>query len=225
VPTMWLWVNTHGSFPLGLVAVGLLAIGRRLDHESSAVEVRTLKWAALGTLAGAVNPVGPRLLVFPVELLRRQDVLSNVIEWQAPKFVHIGQRAFLLVLLLAVIALVRRPSWRAGLPVIVFTAASLLGSRNIVVASIVFIPGLARGLRGLGTVTGEERRSIYRPIAAALVVVGLLFTLGEKLPIRLGRLPGDIAIRGKNSVFYFPVVTCILLSVVLSLVMSLFGRR
>jgi len=56
----------------------------------------------------------------------------------------------------------------------VFTAASLLGSRNIVVASIVFIPGLARGLRGLGTVTGEERRSIYRPIAAALVVVGLL---------------------------------------------------
>ena len=37
VPTMWLWVYTHGSFPLGLVAVGLLAIGRRLDHESSAL--------------------------------------------------------------------------------------------------------------------------------------------------------------------------------------------
>ncbi len=62
-------------------------------------------------------------------------------------------------------------------------------------------------------------------LGAALVVVGLLFTLGDKLPIRLGRLPGDIEIRGKNSVFYFPVVTCILLSVVLSLVMWLFGRR
>jgi len=62
-------------------------------------------------------------------------------------------------------------------------------------------------------------------LGVALVVVGLLFTLGDKLPIRLGRLPGDIEIRGKNSVFYFPIATCILLSVVLSLVMWLFGRR
>ena len=58
-----------------------------------------------------------------------------------------------------------------------------------------------------------------------LVVTGLLFTLGERLPIRLGRLPGDIVIRGKNSVFYFPLMTCILVSVVLSAVMWLVGRR
>ena len=62
-------------------------------------------------------------------------------------------------------------------------------------------------------------------LGAALVVIGILVTLGEKLPLRLGRLPGDIEIHGKNSVFYFPVVTCILLSVVLSLAMWLFGRR
>jgi hypothetical protein len=62
-------------------------------------------------------------------------------------------------------------------------------------------------------------------LGGALVVIGLLFTLGDKLPIRLGRLPGDIVVRGKNSVFYFPIVTCILLSVVLSLIMSLFSRR
>jgi hypothetical protein len=58
-----------------------------------------------------------------------------------------------------------------------------------------------------------------------LVVAGLLITLGERLPIRLGRLPGDIVVRGKNSTFYFPVVTCIVISVVLSLVMWLVGRR
>jgi len=62
-------------------------------------------------------------------------------------------------------------------------------------------------------------------LGAALVVIGILVTLGDKLPLKLGRLPGDIEIRGKNSVFYFPVVTCILLSVVLSLVMWLFGKR
>jgi hypothetical protein len=62
-------------------------------------------------------------------------------------------------------------------------------------------------------------------VGATLIVIGLLVTFGEKLPLRLGHLPGDIVIRGKNSTFYFPVVTCILLSVVLSLAMWLFGRR
>jgi len=40
----------------------------------------------------------------------------------------------------------------------------------------------------------------------------------------LGRLPGDIRIERGNSGFYFPVVTCIVLSIVLSLIMSLFRR-
>jgi hypothetical protein len=62
-------------------------------------------------------------------------------------------------------------------------------------------------------------------IGLALVVLGLLVTLGEKLPIRFGRLPGDIVVRGRNSVFYFPIVTSLLLSALLSLVMWLFGRR
>jgi len=62
-------------------------------------------------------------------------------------------------------------------------------------------------------------------IGLALVVLGILVTLGDRLPIRLGRLPGDIVIRGKNSVFYFPLATSILLSVLLTLGMWLFGRR
>ncbi|MGP0074575.1 MAG: DUF2905 domain-containing protein [Bryobacteraceae bacterium] len=64
-------------------------------------------------------------------------------------------------------------------------------------------------------------------IALGLLVaaLGVLISLGEKLPIRLGRLPGDIIIRGKQSVFYFPLVTCLLISVVLSVVLWLFNRR
>ena len=45
------------------------------------------------------------------------------------------------------------------------------------------------------------------------IAVGLVLSV---LPIRLGRLPGDIVIRGKNSTFYFPVVTCLSISVVLT---------
>ena len=62
-------------------------------------------------------------------------------------------------------------------------------------------------------------------LGLVLVAMGILVTLGDKLPIRLGRLPGDVVMRGKNGVFYFPIVTCILVSAVLSLVMWLVGRR
>jgi Protein of unknown function (DUF2905) len=58
-----------------------------------------------------------------------------------------------------------------------------------------------------------------------VLALGVIVTIGEKLPIRLGRLPGDIVIRGKHSVFYFPIVTSILVSIVLSLVLWLFSRR
>jgi hypothetical protein len=58
-----------------------------------------------------------------------------------------------------------------------------------------------------------------------VAALGVLVSLGEKLPIRLGRLPGDIIVRGKHSVFYFPLVTCLLISVVLSLVLWIVNRR
>jgi len=52
-----------------------------------------------------------------------------------------------------------------------------------------------------------------------LAGAGMLFLFGGKLPFRLGRLPGDIAYQGKNGSFYFPIVTCILLSVAFTLIM------
>ncbi len=58
-----------------------------------------------------------------------------------------------------------------------------------------------------------------------LAGVGLLLILGDRLPFRIGRLPGDIVWKGKNTTFYFPLMTSILLSVLLSLVLWLIGRR
>jgi len=174
VPTMWVWVNVHGSFPLGLVAVAVLALGRHLDGESPSIELRALKWAGIGTALAAVNPLGPRLLVFPIELLRRHEVLSSVVEWQSPRFDRFGQYAFLLEVVLAIVMVARRPAWRTVLPLAVFTAAALLGSRNVVVASLVLVPGLCVSMEGLGTVTGDERKSIFRPVLVATAIVGVL---------------------------------------------------
>lgn len=58
-----------------------------------------------------------------------------------------------------------------------------------------------------------------------LIVAGVIVTLLGRLPIKLGRLPGDIYYHGRNGGFYFPVVTCLLLSVILSVIMWLFNRR
>jgi hypothetical protein len=58
-----------------------------------------------------------------------------------------------------------------------------------------------------------------------LIALGLLVLLGERLGIRLGRLPGDIRIEGRRGGFYFPVVTCLLLSAVLSAIAWFFRGR
>ncbi|MCX5887206.1 MAG: DUF2905 domain-containing protein [Proteobacteria bacterium] len=56
-----------------------------------------------------------------------------------------------------------------------------------------------------------------------LILVGLLLTLMPQIPF-IGRLPGDIIIRKKNFQFYFPIVTCIIISLVLTFLLNLFRR-
>ena len=56
-----------------------------------------------------------------------------------------------------------------------------------------------------------------------LVAFGGILLLGARLPFRLGRLPGDIAIEGRRGSFYFPVVTSLLLSVALTLIVWFVG--
>jgi hypothetical protein len=65
----------------------------------------------------------------------------------------------------------------------------------------------------------RETGKLLMAVGIVLLGVGALLAFGGRLPFRLGRLPGDIAYQGRNGSFYFPVVTCILLSVVLSLLL------
>ena len=68
-----------------------------------------------------------------------------------------------------------------------------------------------------------------RDVGKLIVIVGVIVTLVGLLmwsgfaPKWLGRLPGDIRIERVHSSFYFPIVTCIILSIVLSLLFSLFS--
>ncbi|MCS7284747.1 MAG: DUF2905 domain-containing protein [Hydrogenobacter thermophilus] len=58
-----------------------------------------------------------------------------------------------------------------------------------------------------------------------LLVVGLLMMFAQKLPLGLGKLPGDIVIKRDNFTFYFPLATSILLSIILTLILNLLFRK
>jgi len=61
-------------------------------------------------------------------------------------------------------------------------------------------------------------------IGVVLIIVGLLMTIAGKIP-GMGKLPGDILIKKENFSFYFPLTTCILLSVIISAIMYFFGKK
>ena len=61
-------------------------------------------------------------------------------------------------------------------------------------------------------------------LGAALIAVGGLLFFGGRLPFRLGHLPGDIVHRGEHSTFYFPIVTCLVVSIALTLLFWLFNQ-
>lgn len=53
-------------------------------------------------------------------------------------------------------------------------------------------------------------------LGGLIVLAGAFFYFGGKLPLRLGRLPGDVVHKGEHTTFYFPIVTSIVLSIALS---------
>lgn len=61
-------------------------------------------------------------------------------------------------------------------------------------------------------------------LGVVIVVVGVAMMFSDRIPW-LGRLPGDIVVRRRNVTFYFPVVTAILLSLILTVILNLLTRR
>ena len=61
-------------------------------------------------------------------------------------------------------------------------------------------------------------------VGGLLFLLGALVMLGGRAHLPIGRLPGDVVYRGKNTTVYFPIITCIVLSLVLTFVLWLLGR-
>ncbi|MHB8854535.1 MAG: DUF2905 domain-containing protein [Ignavibacteriaceae bacterium] len=64
----------------------------------------------------------------------------------------------------------------------------------------------------------HEIGKILISISLIIFVIGLFLFFSNKIPL-LGRLPGDIFLKGKNFIFYFPIVTSLILSLIISLIL------
>ncbi len=70
----------------------------------------------------------------------------------------------------------------------------------------------------------RELGRILLLLGALLAIIGAVLYFGGQLPFRLGKLPGDIVHRGEHTTFYFPIVTCLVLSLAVSLLFWLFSH-
>lgn len=171
----FVWIGVHGSWPLGLVLLATRAIGIRLDGGELERHVKGVGWLGVGILVGGLaNPYGPRLLLFPVEMLGHRETLGRVMEWKSPSFDAVFSRAFLLLIVMMVVAIAERSTWCRVLPVIVFVAAALVSLRNIPIATLAMLPLLASGLPSLGSLdaadTSKAIRAAGRVFAVGLVI-------------------------------------------------------
>ena len=60
-------------------------------------------------------------------------------------------------------------------------------------------------------------------VGIVFIIMGIAFLFGDKIPF-LGRLPGDISIQKERFSFYFPITTCIIISIVLSIIFAIFRK-
>jgi hypothetical protein len=179
VPIVWVWVNTHGSFPLGAAFLGAHLVGEWLD-DRRLPSLRPAVAFAVGLLAGAVNPLGPRLLTFALAVGEKREVFREVTEWRSPNFQRADGVWTLVFLSLALVILLRnRVAWRHLLPVVSFLALGLVAMRNLSPAAVMLAPALGAAMRV--EPTGPARRetgAVNLAFLAVLVVAFAVFAAG-----------------------------------------------
>ena len=180
----WLWANVHGTFSLGFVYLGLHLLGRWLDGARPWQDrERTLLIGSVIAFAACfVNPYGPALVLFPVKLLGRGDILRHVIEWASPNFHDVRGQSFLLWLAVFVAVVARgrnRVSRRDLVVTIPFLLLALWALRNVAIAPLVGLPVVARAV-AVDPEVAQERRANDRPspVGWALAVVLGVVALG-----------------------------------------------
>ena len=175
----WLWSNTHGTFALGFAYLGLHLVGRWLDG-ARPWEGRERTLLAGGALAFActfLNPYGVDLVMFPVALLSRGDILSHIIEWRSPDFRKIYGLAFGIWIAVYVAVLARgrnRVSRRDLVVTLPMLFLAFWALRNVAIAPLVGLPVVARAFARDEERPDRTRRTVVVGALALVAFLGLL---------------------------------------------------
>ena len=159
-PLFALWINLHGSWVFGMVVLGIIIASGLVEGEWGLVvarrwtpgELKKLLLALAVSLAALfVNPFGYKLLLYPFDLLfRQQGVMKHIEEWQPVNFnIWIGGLALAVIFALLAAALFSRRKWK--LDEVLLTAfalwAALSHVRLLFFAGLILVPILAQRLK------------------------------------------------------------------------------
>ncbi len=196
IPVVWVWVNTHGSYPLGVAWLAARAVGEAIDMRAwPRRTLIALGGFAAGLVVALANPLTWHLLTFPFVALQKRPTFQGIVEWRSPNFQSGNSFVALVFIAAGLVVLLRtRLPWADTLPVIGFLGLALVAERNLAPLGIVMAAPLARALAGIGvpgegaapSAWGDRGREMagrvgeagwWRAlvaVGAVLVVVGLL---------------------------------------------------
>lgn len=196
IPIMWFWVNTHGSFPIGVLIIGAIFVGQALDKSNYQRVQKLFTFTVAGTLLGGiVSPLYGKILIFPVLLLERNSHFQNIMEWKSPDFSNLWMKLFLLQILLVVVALpaLKARRWERTLPLSIALAAGLLGTRNVTMAALVMTLPLVDVMPNWGALRGSNPGAVALPVLllAPLGILGSGYYLSKSDDLDLKKYPVD----------------------------------
>lgn len=187
IPIMFLWVNLHAGWALGLGLIGLYLITLLLDgkwHLAPRLGVILL----IATAVVPLNPNGFRMFSYPFETLTSPSMAAYIQEWASPDFhkAMFFPLALLLLALLAALALsVRRPAASELFLLLVTGFGALRSARHIPIFALLAGPILARHVWDIMEARGWEKRlmRVETPAAGFALIFNFVFVLA---PATLG---------------------------------------
>lgn len=186
-PLFAIWINTHGSWLIGMVLLGVYAacgccnfsVGQLAAVRRTPADLRRLAAVLVTSIAALfLNPYGWRLVVYPFDLAFRQKLnVSHVSEWESPDFHSLrGKLLLAMFLSLLVLALVRRRKWMLDelLFVLLGFYAAITYSRFLFLAAILVTPMLAVEIAGIKPASVARDKPVLN-LAAVFAMACLIF--------------------------------------------------
>jgi len=186
-PLFCLWINTHGSWSLGIIVFSIVVAAGLVRKGSGLVEAEPWSASQFGKLvvtglasaaALFVNPFGARLVWYPFDLAFRQKVnISHVAEWVSVNFHDMrGKLVFVLIVTLLLTALLRRRRWTvAELGLMLFALYSgLTYIRFLFLLAIVAAPLLAKLMDFIPRYRPEADTPLINALVIVLMIAGMV---------------------------------------------------